>query len=79
MSDLKAIHPKHQATVNRALFHLIKHNEANDLWNKYDGEGDIENMRTQASICEKRFHRYEDITSELPKREVNNIESSKFY
>jgi hypothetical protein len=79
MSDLKAIHPKHQATVNRALFHLIKYNEANDLRDKYDGEGDLKNFKVQDSICEKRFHRYESITSELPKREVNNIESSKFY
>ena len=77
--SLKAINPIHQAKVNRALLHLIKHNEANDLWNKYDSEGDIENMRTQARICENRFDKYEDIASELPQREVENIETSKFY
>ncbi len=79
MSDLKAIHPRHKAAVKKALFHLVKYNKANELRDKYDDEGDLKNMRDQESICEKAFNRYLEITSELPKREVNNIESSKFY
>ena len=76
---IQAINKKHQAKVNRAINWLIKHDAANTLRDHADGDGDEKACKKYDRICEKTFDKYLDIVSELPSREVKQIESSKYY
>ena len=76
---MKAINKKHQAMVNRAVKWLEKYNEANDQRNLADSNGDDKMYRKYDRLCEKTFDKYEDCTSELPSREVNQIEKSELW
>jgi len=76
---MKAINKKHQAMVNRAVKWLDKYNEANNQRDVADGNGDEKLYRRYDRMCEKYFDKYEECTSELPKREVEQIEKSEIY
>jgi len=76
---MKAINKKNQALVNRAVKWLEKHNEANDQRDIADGNGDDKAYRKYDKLCEKTWDKYEECISELPKREVNQIEKSELY
>lgn len=76
---LKAINKKHQARVNRAINWLIKYSEANDLRDAADGEGDEKLYNKYDRICINAFDKYFEIVSQLPSREVKQIENSKYY
>ena len=76
---LKAVNNKHQKMVDKAIQTLIKYSHHNDL---RDTASDTDNTRmyaTQDRLCEKYFNKYLEIASELPQREVTNIENSKYY
>ncbi len=76
---MKALNKKHQANVNKAIYWLKQHNEAGRQRNISDGAGNQKNYNAWDKKCKKTFDRYEDYTSELPKREVNQIEKSELY
>jgi len=44
-----------------------------------DGNGDDKAYKTIDRICGRLFNEYLEIVSELPKGEVKQIESSKYY
>tara|TARA_R110000744_G_scaffold363929_1_gene472370 strand:+ start:45 stop:281 length:237 start_codon:yes stop_codon:yes gene_type:complete len=74
-----AVNKKHQAKVNRAIYWLIKHNEANDMRDIADNNDDEKMHEKYDRICQKTFDKYEAYTSELPIREVTQIENSILY
>lgn len=76
---MKAINKKHQAMVNRAVKWLEKYNEANNQRDIADGNGDEKLYRKYDRMCEKTWDKYTECTSELPKREVEQIEKSELY
>ena len=76
---MKAINKKHQAMVNRAVKWLEKYNEANDQRDLADGDGDEKMYRKYDRLCEKAWDKYEECTSELPKREVEQILKSELW
>lgn len=76
---ITAINKKHQALVNRAVRKLIRYNSYNNLRDIADGEGDDRTYKQLNKLCEKLFDEYLEIVSELPSREVKQIESSKYY
>mgnify|MGYP003639662379 FL=1 len=80
-----ALNSKHQRDVNGAVSWLLKYNEANDQRNlasdsnERDFDDECPKWRKYDRLCEKTFDRYQDYCSELPKREVKQIESSGIY
>lgn len=76
---LQAINKKHQSKVNRAINWLIKYSENNALRDMASDNEDDWEYRRYDRICIKAFDKYLEIVSELPSREVKQIESSKYY
>lgn len=76
---LQAINKKHQKQVEKALRKLVRYNSYNNLRDIADGEGDDKTYKQLNKLCEKLFDEYLEIVSELPSREVKQIESSKYY
>lgn len=76
---INAINKKHQTMVNRACQWLEKYNKANDQRDLADNNGDEKMYRKYDRLCEKAWDKYEDYTSELPSREVAQIEKSELY
>jgi len=74
-----AINKKHQAMVNKAIKWLEKHNEANDLRDLADNNDDERSYKKYDRICENTWDKYEECISELPSREVSQIEKSGRY
>lgn len=79
MTQIKAINKKHQSTINRAIKHLIKYNELNNLRDLADNNDDEKLYNKYNRMCENRFDKYEETISELPSREINQIENSNIY
>ena len=85
MSRIIALNSKHQSVINRAISWLEKYNTANDQRNlasdnnEKDYDEDCAVWRKYDRLCEKTFDRYTDYISELPKREVQQIEKSEIY
>jgi hypothetical protein len=79
MSNMIALNKKHQAIVNKAVYWLIQHNEADRQRNIADSAGNEKNYNAWDKKCQKTFDRYEEYTSELPAREVKQIEKSELY
>tara|TARA_R110002073_G_scaffold135803_1_gene284223 strand:+ start:1843 stop:2106 length:264 start_codon:yes stop_codon:yes gene_type:complete len=87
MNKLKAINPKHQSMVNRCISWLCKYNEYDRLRNLADDSMGFEDFddsvakayRKADKKCISSFDKYLEYLSELPKREVANIESSEYY
>ena len=76
---LQAINKKHQKQVDKALRKLVRYNSYNNLRDIADGEGDDKTYKQLNKLCEKLFDEYLEIVSELPSREVKQIETSKYY
>ena len=77
--NIKAINPKHQAMVNRAMRHLMKYNVAND---QRDAASDTDDYVAYAKAhkkCCNHFDKFLDCMAELPKREQEQIEASPAY
>ena len=76
---MKAFNKIHQAKVNKAIYWLKEYNEADRQRNISDGSGNLKSFKIWDKKCQKTFDKYEDYTSELPKREVQQIEKSNLY
>ena len=76
---LTAINKTHQKQVDKALRKLARYNSYNNLRDIADGEGDDKTYKQLNKLCEKLFDEYLEIVSDLPSREVNQIETSKYY
>lgn len=79
LSQITAISSKNQSLVNRACQWLIKHNVANDQRDLISNNLECEEYESKEwrqinKKCEVTFDKYLDCTSELPKREVAQIE-----
>ena len=81
-----ALNKKHQATVNKAVNWLLKHNAFNntrdlvyDNLDENECEYDSKELRQIDRKCESSFNKYLEYTSELPSREVKQIEKSELY
>jgi hypothetical protein len=76
---IQAISKKNQKQVNRALGWLEKYNEANELRDIADGNGDEKEYKRLDILCARLFDMYLTIVDELPKREKANIEKLIYY
>jgi len=76
---LTSINKKHQKQVDKALRKLARYNSYNNLRDIADGEGDDKTYKQLNKLCEQLFDEYLEIVSELPSREVKQIETSKYY
>lgn len=76
---MKAINNKNQSKVNRAIKNLILHNQFNDLRTTAEDNEDLKAYKKYNNKAELYFDRYLDLISELPKREVKQIEKSDLY
>ena len=74
---VKAINQRHQSMVNRSIAWLEKY-KANSQ-KVLATEEDCANWRKYDRLCEKTWDKYLECISELPSREIKNIESSEFY
>ena len=79
MSNMIALNKKHQAIVNKAVYWLIQHNEADRQRNIAYSAGNEKNYKYWDKRCQKTFDKYEEYTSELPAREVKQMEKSELY
>lgn len=75
---IKAINPAHQGKVNKAVRHLMKYNQLNDLRNEVDGVDD-KLFKKYDKQCQNVWDKFMDALNELPKREQLNIEKSEIY
>ena len=74
---LKAINPKNQSLVNKAINWLVKHNSFNDLRDIADGEGDDKAYSKWDKKCVHSFDMYLEYLYDLPKGQQKAIETSK--
>ena len=75
---MKAINKIYQSKVNRAIKYLIQYNQLNDARNNADGN-DEKIFKQLDKKCLSVFDKYMEIVLELPKREREQIEKSKYY
>lgn len=81
---MKAINKKHQSVVTNAVNWLTKYNKFNTERDTIEGNLECESYESKEwrrinKKCEDSFNKYEDYASELPKREVEQIEKSEIY
>lgn len=76
---MEAINPKNQSLVNKALQWLKKYNDADNLRNNADGEGDEKAYRKYDRECERAFDKFLEYMSEMPKNQQSAIYKSKIY
>lgn len=76
---LKAINPKNQSKVNKALNWLIKHNNFNDKRDLAGGNDNEKDFNKFDKLCINSFDKFLEYMEELPKREQKNIYKSEFY
>jgi hypothetical protein len=74
MITIKALHPKNQSKVNKAVKALLRYYELNNLRDNADGEGNEKDFKKYDRMCEQAYDRYYDYLTDLPKREQANIE-----
>ena len=80
MKGITALNSKHQSVINKAISWLEKYNTANDQRNlasdnnEKDYDEDCPVWRKYDRLCAKTWDKYTDYISELPQREVNQIE-----
>ena len=78
---MKAINPKNQSTVNKAIQWLTKHNAFNDQRDTIENNDGEESTawRRINKKCEDSFDKYQDYCYDLPKGQVAAIEKSDLY
>ena len=78
---MKAINPKNQSTLNKAIQWLTKYNAFNDQRDTIENNDGEESSawRRINNKCEIAFDRYEDCCFDLPSREVKEIEKSDLW
>lgn len=72
--QIQAITKRNQKAVNKAVKALLRYNEANELRDKADNEGNTKEFNKYDRICQNSFDAYLDACEYLPKREVKQIE-----
>lgn len=72
---LKAINPKNQTLVNRAVNAHIRYNELNDLRNVAEDNEDTKAYKKYDRMCEEVFDRYLEYSYMLPKGQQQAIET----
>jgi len=76
---MKAINPKNQALVNKAIQWLEKHNAFNDQRNIADDIGDEKAYNKLDKKCESSYDKFLEYMEELPKNQQNLIYKSDLY
>lgn len=82
---MKAINPKNQKNLNKALSWLIKHNKYNDERTLLEDSSELEYVEDSTAWkrinkkCEDSFDKYLEYCDELPKGQVKLIEKSELY
>ena len=72
---MKAKNARNQSKVNRAVKHMIRHNNLNDQRNAADGN-DEKLYRKLDRQCSNSFDKYLEAMDELPKYEQKAIEAA---
>jgi hypothetical protein len=72
---LKALNPKNQTLVNRAIAAHIRYNELNDLRNLAEDSENTKEYNKLDRMCAQVFDRYLDYTYQLPKGQQKAIET----
>jgi hypothetical protein len=75
---MKAINPKNQSLVNKAVKYLQKYYELNDLRNVADNNGAEKELKKYNRMCEDVFDKYLDALAELPKGQQTIIDKLIF-
>lgn len=75
---IKAINPKNQSLVNKAVKYLQKYYELNDLRNVADDNGAEKELKKYNRMCEDVFDKYLDELAELPKGQQQIIDKLIF-
>lgn len=75
---IKAINPKNQSLVNKAVKYLQKYYELNDLRNVADNNGAEKELKKYNRMCEDVFDKYLDALAELPKGQQQIIDKLIF-
>jgi hypothetical protein len=75
---IKAINPKNQSLVNKAVKYLQKYYELNDLRNVADDNGAEKELKKYNRMCEDVFDKYLDALAELPKGQQQIIDKLIF-
>ena len=79
METIKAINPKNQSKVNKAISWLTKYNLANDQRDIADGNGDEKAFNKLDTKCQNAFDKYLCACDDLPKNQIKAIENSIYY
>lgn len=79
---IKAINPKNQSLVNKAVKYLMRYYELNDLRDNEENESEVGCMSAKWSKlnrqCEDVFDKYLDAMAELPKGQQQIIDKLIF-
>lgn len=75
----KAISPKNQSNLNKAIQWLEKYNKANDLRNMSDDEGNEKLFIKHEKACEHSYNKFLEYMEELPKSQQNKVYKSNLY
>ena len=76
---MKAINPKNQALVNKAISWLTKHNEYNDKRTlAYDNDNIVAAVQLDKK-CEQSYDKFLEYMEELPKNQQELIYKSDLY
>jgi hypothetical protein len=75
---IKAINPKNQSLVNKAVKYLQKYYELNDLRNVADNNGAEKELKKYNRMCEDVFDKYLDALGMLPKGQQQIIDKLIF-
>ena len=79
-TEVKAINPKYQSVVNKAVNWMVMYELANDQRNiasdnsEHDYEEDDKLWRKWDRRCIKAYDKYLEYMEELPKREQDKVE-----
>jgi hypothetical protein len=73
---MKAINPKNQSLVNKAISWLVKYERYNDLRDIADGDGDDKAYKAADKLCQNSWDKYLGYMEELPKNQQKAIEKA---
>jgi hypothetical protein len=76
---ISAINKKNQKAVNKAVKCLIAYNQLNDLRNLADDDCNQKLIEKLDNKCSNAWDKYNDAIYDLPKREIQKIETSPLY
>ena len=74
IESIRAINPKNQKLVNKAIRHNYNYDVANSLRDVASDNDDMKSYKKYDAICVREFDKYIEIMSELPKGQQKEIE-----